>query len=117
MMKRKQIIYSLTLMVAVLFSILFQSFHSYEHLEKQLSHKFCQHDHSHNKQELTHQHKVFENCAVCHFAFSSALQTKITSYHFYADFKLIPFFDKEQQNIISFPGSLFAHRGPPASIV
>lgn len=112
-MKRKQILYSLTLTVAVLFSILFQSFHSYEHLEKQLSHQFCQHDHSHNKQEITHQHKVFEQCAACHFAFSSFLQTKLATYHFFTEYKEISFFGVAQPAILSFPGSLYALRGPP----
>ncbi|WP_278034259.1 hypothetical protein [Flavobacterium nitratireducens] len=116
-MKRKQIIYSVTLVAGVLFSILFQSFHSYEHLEKQLSHTVCHHKTTQNKNEITHQHKVFEQCEVCHFAFSSFVQTQIANYHFFVDYKEIPFFSKEQRSIVSFPGSLYAHRGPPASIV
>lgn len=116
LMKRKQLLYSFTLAAAVLFSILFQSFHSYEHLEKQLSHKFCVHNPTQNKAELTHQHKVFEQCAVCHFEFGSSLCPKFISYHFFSDFRAIPFFSKDQKEIISFSGSLYAHRGPPAFV-
>lgn len=116
-MKRKQLISSFTLAVAILFSILFQSFHSYAHLEEQLSHKFCSHEHTQNKAELTHEHKVLDHCAVCQFAFGSCLYPKFISYHFFSDFRSIPFFSKEQKIIISFSGSLYAHRGPPVSIV
>ena len=116
-MKRKQLLYGFTLAAAVLFSILFQSFHGYEHLEKQLSHKFCVHNHTQNKSELTHQHKVFEQCAVCHFEFSSCLFPQFTTYHFFSGFKEIPFFAREQKEIIFFPGSLYALRGPPQSVV
>ncbi|WP_139068369.1 hypothetical protein [Flavobacterium glycines] len=117
MMKRKQLIFSFTLAAAVLFSILFQSFHSYEHLEKQLSHKICYHDTTKNKSELTHQHKTIEHCAICQFAFGSCLYPKFISYHFFSDFRAIPFFVTNQKEILSFPGSLYAHRGPPACIV
>jgi hypothetical protein len=116
-MKRKQLLYSFTLAAAVLFSILFQSFHSYEHLEKQLSHKFCVHNHTQNKAELTHQHTTFDHCAICQFVFGSGLYPKFISYHFFSDFRAIPFFSKEQKEIIPFSGSLYAHRGPPVSIV
>lgn len=103
-MKRKQLLFSFTLITAVLFSILLQSFHSYAHLEKQFSHKFCHHEHTQNKAEITHQHKTFENCAICQFAFGSCLYPKFISYHFFSDFRLIPFFSKEQKEIISFSG-------------
>jgi hypothetical protein len=115
-MKRKQLLFSFTLAAAVLFSILFQSFHSYEHLEEQLSYKVCQHDHSHNKVELTHEHKVIEHCAICQFAFGSCLYPKFLSYHFFSDFRAIPFFATNQKEIISFSGSLYAHRGPPCFV-
>jgi len=116
-MKRKQLILSFSLGLTVLFSILIQSFHSYEHLEKQLSHKFCVHDHSKNKVEFTHQHKVFEHCAVCQFAFGSCLQAKLTAYHFFSAFQSIHFLDLKKEEIISFSGCLYTHRGPPACIV
>ncbi|MGM8361631.1 hypothetical protein ACSV4D_06935 [Flavobacterium sp. ARAG 55.4] len=112
-MKRKQIQYSVILAIVVLFSVLFQSFHSYEHLEEQLSHKFCQHDSTRNKSELTHEHKIVEHCAICQFAFGSCLYPKFISYHFFSDFRAIPFFATNPKEIFSFSGSLFAHRGPP----
>ena len=68
-MKRKQILYSLTLTVAVLFSILFQSIHSYEHIVKQLSEKQCHHNYNDPSGEITHQHHDYDVCLVCHFSF------------------------------------------------
>lgn len=116
-MKRKQLLFSFAMAVAVLFSILFQSFHSYEHLEEQFSHKVCIHNHTHNKVEITHEHKTVENCAICQFTLDSCLTPKFISYHFFSDFRAIPFFKKEQQTIISFSGSMYAHRGPPVAMV
>lgn len=115
-MKRKQLILPFTLALTVLFSILLQSLHSYEHLGKQLSYKICVHDHSKNKAEITHQHQVFEHCAVCQFAFGSFLHAKVTAYHFFSGFQSIPFFDLKKEEIISFSGSLYAHRGPPSFV-
>ena len=69
-MKKRIVIVNAGLMIAVLFSILFQSVHSYEHLAKQLSEKECFHEYKSSK-EITHQHDAFENCFVCSFAFSS----------------------------------------------
>lgn len=103
--------------MAVLFSMLFQSFHSYAHLEEQIATHVCHHEHSHNKAEITHQHKTIEHCAICQFAFENCLSPKLASYHFFSDFKLIPFFSKEQKAIVSFSGCLYTHRGPPSSIV
>lgn len=115
-MKRQKLLFSFTLATAVLFSILFQSFHGYEHLEKQLSHKFCVHDHKQNKVEITHEHKIVEHCAICHFEFGGSLCLKFISYHFFSDFRAIPFFVINQKEIISFSGSLYAHRGPPCFV-
>ena len=117
LMKRKHLLFCFTMALAVLFSILFQSFHGYEHLNKQLSHKICNHGPSQNKTELTHQHQVFEICTVCTFQFNSFIDLKFISYHCFSDFRPIPFFSKEQKEIISFFGSLYTYRGPPASIV
>ncbi|KDN55055.1 hypothetical protein [Flavobacterium seoulense] len=116
-MKRQQLLFSFTLATAVLFSILFQSFHGYAHLEDQISQHVCQHEHSHNKAEITHQHKTIEHCAICHFEFGNCLYPKFISYHFFSEFKSISFFSKEQKAIISFSGSLYAHRGPPVGMV
>lgn len=111
-MKKKPILKSLLFAIALLFSIVFQSFHGYEHLEKQISEKVCYHKHL-NKAELTHQHKVFEHCLVCSIAFSSYVFPHHFSTKLYFVSPEIPYFSIENETIFSFSGSLYSHRGPP----
>ena len=116
-MKKRFAILSSFLMITVLFSILFQSIHSYEHLAKQLSQKQCHHKYN-SKEEITHQHHNFDHCFVCDFTISSFLSSGISCFEFnkinipsgYTFFqsRAIPHF---------FKGSLFALRAPPIFIV
>lgn len=115
-MKKKQLITSLFFAVAILFSILFQSFHGYEHMEKQLSQKECHHKYN-SSSEITHQHKGFDHCFVCEFTFGSYISPKEFSYQLYPIHKEIPYFFKAEETILSFSGSLYSLRGPPVSIV
>ena len=101
------------LIVVVLFSMLLQSLHSYEHLIKLFSEKECHHHYS-QKTEINHQHHPFDHCFVCEFTFGSyvstalfSLKERITvtiSQHYSFLYKLTSQF---------FKGSLFALRAPP----
>lgn len=112
-MKRKFAIINFALSVAVLFSILFQSVHSYEHLAKQLSEKECLHEYKSSK-EITHQHEAFENCFVCTFTLSSFIGSETISFESrrtvldlaipFSTSRMFPSF---------FTGALFSLRGPP----
>jgi hypothetical protein len=112
-MKRKFVVVNLILIVVVLFAMLFQSVHSYEHLAKQLSEKKCSHKNISNH-EITHQHHNFDHCFVCEFTFGSYVSTAFfslknriivaISQHYSFLYKLTPQF---------FKGSLFALRAPP----
>ena len=112
-MKRKFVIVNISLMVVVLFSMLLQSVHSYEHLVKLFSEKECHHHYS-QKTEINHQHHPFDHCFVCEFTFGSyvstsffSLKERITitiSQHYSFLYKLTSQF---------FKGSLFALRAPP----
>lgn len=112
-MKKKQLIISLSLAVTVLFSILFQSFHSYEHFEKQFSEKECNHKYSQGTPEITHQHHNLDDCKVCHFTFGSYVSTEIFACKLISNYKQVPYFYKTAKGIVSFSGSLYSHRGPP----
>jgi hypothetical protein len=114
-MKKKSLLLSLFLAVALLFSIVFQSFHGYEHLEKRITEKICYHKHA-NKTELTHQHKNFDHCLLCTFAFSSYVSPQDFSCQLYAVFREVPYFGSDTEIILSFSGSLYSHRGPPVCI-
>ena len=112
-MKKKFVIINSFLMLAVLFSMLFQYVHSYEHLAKQLSEKECSHKYI-SSQEITHQHHDFDNCFVCNFTVSTFISSDISNF----EFKKIIFpsgysLFNSQEITQFFKGSLFALRAPP----
>jgi hypothetical protein len=111
-MKQNQLLIRFFFAIVLLGSIVVQSFHGLEHLEKQFSEKICSHKKL-NRTELTHQHKGFEQCLVCAISFQSG----IFSEHF--QYQLVPtpgviaheFFTFA--TVISFSGSSYYLRGPP----
>jgi len=116
-MKKKFVILNSFLMVAVLFAMLFQYVHSYEHIAKQLSEKNCDHKYT-SSQEVTHQHHNFDNCFVCNFTLSTFISSGIAHFEFKkitipSEYSL--FNSKEITQF--FKGSLFALRAPPFFIV
>ncbi|AWK03939.1 hypothetical protein HYN56_06710 [Flavobacterium crocinum] len=116
-MKKKQLILSLSFAVTILFSILFQSIHSYEHIVKQLSEKQCHHNYNDPNGEITHQHHDYDVCFVCHFAFESFIVPQNFSFQFYYFNSDIPYFFPLSEKIFSIPKSAYLLRGPPATIV
>jgi hypothetical protein len=114
-MKRKQLLLNLSLIVAVLFSIVFQSVDSIGHLQEKFSQKKCHHSYN-SSSEFTHQHHSFEHCYVCEFGFSSFITPTKYCPAFYADNWNIPYFFANPKTIISFSGSLYSLRGPPNRI-
>jgi hypothetical protein len=115
-MKNRFAIINLGFAIAVLFSILFQSFHSFEHLEKQLSEKQCHHRY-HSDSEITHQHHNFDHCYVCEFTFSNFI-SPVTFFHEpQLSTTAIPYFFTKTQTRQFFSGSSYSLRGPPAFIV
>jgi len=101
-------------MLTVLFSILFQSVHSYEHfLSQETTFVNPSDDEGTTKiQTLDHNH---EKCFVCEFTLSSFIPTEFTSFKSQLTFKAFA-----QTNFTTtetpeaFSGSLFSHRGPPS---
>jgi hypothetical protein len=65
-----------SIVIAILFSILFQSHDSYTHFINEKAEAECHHKSS-SKQEITHQHHSLEHCFVCEFSFSSAVPFSI----------------------------------------
>lgn len=97
----------------VLFSILFQSLHVYEHFVKQFSEEVCHHKYNGTQAEITHQHHNLDHCNVCHFTFGAYISPEVFVYKLNSNFKQVPYFFKIGKAIISFSGSLYSHRGPP----
>ncbi len=100
--------------MAVLFSTLFQSIHSYEHHSEKLVAKQCLHQHSKNKTEVTHKHSVIEKCFTCHFSFSSFTTPEFYTFEFQKNRSIVYFssiYSFEHSSF--FKGSLFSLRAPP----
>ncbi|MCC9018058.1 hypothetical protein [Flavobacterium lipolyticum] len=116
-MKRKQLILSVSLVLMILFSIFFQSIHSYEHIVKQLSEKQCHHDYNDPSGEITHQHHNYDLCYVCHFAFGSYIVPEEIALQFHDFDNEIPYFFTLSERLFSFSESAYLLRGPPLAIV
>lgn len=115
-MKKRLVIVNVFLALAVLFAMLFQSVHSYEHLAQQLSEKKCHHQYS-SKHEITHQHHNLEHCYVCDFKMSQFVGEPI--FIFKSQNPIIHSgytFFKSRTITEFFKGSLFVLRGPPVFI-
>ncbi|KUJ63192.1 hypothetical protein AR687_03270 [Flavobacteriaceae bacterium CRH] len=116
-MKKKQLILSVSFALTVLFSILFQSIHSYEHIAKQLSEKQCHHNYNDPSGEITHQHHNYDLCYVCHFAFGSYIVPEEFAFEFHTFKTEIPYFFTHSEKVFSTPESAYLLRGPPAALV
>ncbi len=102
--------------MTVLFSIFFQSLHTYVHFVEQFAQTECHHKYNVTHTEITHQHHAFEQCTVCHFSFGSYVSPEVFTYKVYTNYKLIPYFFSASKKDVLFSGSLYSHRGPPNSI-
>ena len=116
LMKKKFAFLNVMLMIAVLFSMLFQSLHSFEHLAKQLAEKKCLHEYN-SSHEITHQHHNFDHCFVCEFTFASFISPETRSYKLHSEYSKTPRFFTLTETPKHFSGSSYFLRGPPAFIV
>ena len=112
-MKKRHIIINVFLSLAVLFSILFQSVHSYEH-HSELAENHCDHHYTKDKTEVSHGHHIIEKCMVCDFNFSSYTNQYLCEISFHKIISTFnpPLFNFQKQSSF-FKGSLFSLRGPP----
>ena len=117
-MKKIKLLLSLSLAMTVLFSILFQSLHSYAHFVQQFSKTECHHKYNvKHTAEITHQHHSFDDCKVCHFSFGSYITPQVFPYSLHSNYEQTPYFYEKGKTFISFPGSLYSLRGPPSVII
>lgn len=113
-MKNKFAIINFVFSASVLFAILFQSVHSFEHLVKQFSEAHCHHKYNPYQNEISHSHHGLEKCFVCEFTFSPFTTADAVNFSFVKPTFTTLYtvaFSKEVPDF--FKGSLFSHRGPP----
>ena len=111
-MKQKQFLIRFFFALALLGSLVVQSFHGLEHLEKQFAEKACAHKQL-NSSELTHQHKGFEQCLVCAISFQSGIISAKFQYQIATTPEVAKHYFFNFPTVISFSGSTYSLRGPP----
>ena len=116
-MKNRFAIINFCLMIAVLFSMLFQSLHSYEHLIAKFSEQKCHQKHITFGTQVSHEHNTFDHCFACEFTFSSGLTPDVFSIKIIPAFVAIPYFFTPPEFILSFSENANFLRGPPSFIV
>ncbi|MEI7508203.1 MAG: hypothetical protein WCJ62_01925 [Flavobacterium sp.] len=103
---------------AVLFAIVLQSVHTFNHLEKELTEKQCHHRYAKNITEFTHAHHNNDHCFMCEFTFSTSLNTDFFTFNVKNVQILVSKIQFHCKAISqSFRGSLFALRAPPIFMV
>lgn len=116
-MKKKIVVVNLLMSFSVLFAMLFQTVHSYEHILRQNSQKHCYHKYTAGQKEITHSHSVDANCHICHFAFSTFIPNSFQAYLFHNTTVETSYkFFYTKSTTAFFKGSLFSLRAPPAFI-
>ncbi|WP_073414917.1 hypothetical protein [Flavobacterium defluvii] len=116
-MKKKIVVVNFFMSFTVLFAMLFQTVHSYEHILKQASEIHCEHKYTAGQKQITHSHSVDANCHICHFAFSTFIPNSFqaVSFHKITVETSYKFFYSKVYTAF-FKGSLFALRAPPPFI-
>ena len=113
-MKKKITAVNFLMSFAVLFAMLFQTVHSYEHILKQSAEKHCDHKYTPGQKEITHSHSVDANCHICHFAFSTFIPNAFQTFTFHKTVANTSYTFLYFEGISTFfKGSLFALRAPP----
>ena len=117
-MKKKYLIINLLLSMAVLFSILFQSIHFYDHYSEQKLTKQSVEYFSKNKTEINSSYSISEKCTTCDFHFSSFTANDFYLFSFYKNnvVKPLTFFFSHQHfsffiNILLFSKDVFSRFG------
>lgn len=114
-MKRKFAIFNLALMAVVLLTTAYQSFHAFSHSHK--GHDHAQHEtKKEGKHFGAHQEHDEEHCSVLDFHFDYFVAPQEFFLRFDFPFKEIPYTFSSIEGTANFAGSLFAHRGPPATV-
>ena len=117
-MSKKLHITNFIVVFSIVFALLFQSFHSIEHLSEVFTEKTCVHSETEAKVNFTHHHHGLEKCDLCHFTFSHFTSPIKVNFDFLSiqvnSTQIVSLYETIKPN---FEGSLFSLRAPPIFIV
>ena len=107
----------MSILVAVLSSILFQSVHSFEHILAEFSEHKCEHLYDTGQEQITHEHHNFDHCYSCDFHFSNYIAADILSvpHHYFTSYS--NYFEVAVEHPTCYSGIHYLLRGPPRFIV
>ncbi len=99
-------------MLAVLFTVSYQSVHTFSHKHHQKA-ECC--DDSHHFSFKTSEKTFSENedCPICDFEFVAFLSPEVLHFSFFPSFFEIPYQFNSNESCITFEGNSFYLRGPP----
>lgn len=113
-MSKKLHITNFIVVFSIVFALLFQSFHSMEHLSEVFTEKTCVHSETEAKVNFTHHHHGLEKCDLCHFTFSHFTSPIKITFEFhsrqFSSSQIVSLYETIKPN---FEGSLFSLRAPP----
>ena len=113
-MKKKGVILNVLLTVIILFPILFQVVHIYEHHSEQNQNKQEVVTYSNNENQLTADQTVSDNCFVCDYKFTVHTVGSIAIYTFFIGcFIAATLLFYSPKPVAFYAGSLFSLRAPP----
>ena len=114
-MKKKASIIHVFLSLAVLFAIVLQNVHSYEHHFQQNSEQFVKSKTSTNTSTISNAHDFVEKCSLCDFHFNNFTAIDFSSIEYFFD-KSMPYSVAFYCHLFPsvFKGSFFSLRAPPS---
>ena len=116
-MNKKSALISLSFAILILFAILLQSLHSYEHWASIKTEKKCKHNHNNNSAQINDSHIKSHHCFACEFTFSNVIKSETFNFYFNKNIGPVHYsFSYSKEITQSFRGSLFALRAPPVVV-
>lgn len=113
-MKKKGVILNVLLTLIILFPILFQVVHIYEHHSEQNQNKQEVVTSTSSEDQLTADHTVSDNCFVCDYKFTVHTVASIAIYTFFIGcFVATSLLFYSPKPVAFYAGSLFSLRAPP----
>ena len=104
---------SISILLSILSSILFQSVHTFEHILAEFSDHKCEHLYDTGSEQITHEHHDFDHCFSCDFHFSNYISAEILSVPSYYFSFFSTYFAVDVQQPLCFSGIHYLVRGPP----
>ena len=113
--KKRLLHTNIILMLAVLFTVCYQSIHTFSH-DHHLKSECCDDSHHLTFKKSETKFTESEDCPICDFKFAAFLSPDVVHFDFIPSFYEIPYQFNSNESCITFEGNSYYLRGPPAFI-